>query len=298
MQKKVSIIIPFYSHKDWLAESLESVFSQTYSDYEVILVDDGSKEDISSLLEIYKGRLSYYKQENKGPAAARNFGITKAEGEYIAFEDSDDIWLPDKLEKQVSFMESRNLKWSHTGFYYWWPVKDKLKEINVDREYGDIYIQQHVSSKMATPCVMIERDVIINNNLRFPEQYRNGEDSAFWMALARISPVGLIQVPLAKIRMRGTNSYSHAIERFRIGADAYINYKNSSEQLPKGILRIKHIYYIYSKFFSGRVTPVKEFIAKCFWVIPYTIERVYVRRLARISYKDEKYILRKSAEAK
>ena len=288
----VSVIIPFYNHKEWLEESLDSVFGQTFSDFEVILVNDGSSEDVTELLKKYEGRVSYFKQENKGPAAARNFGISKARGKYIAFEDSDDIWHPRKLEKQVAFMETRNLKWSHTGFYYWWPETNRLKVINVEREYGDIFIQQHISSKMATPCVMIEREVITKNELEFPTQYRNGEDSAFWMALAKISPVGLIQEPLAKIRMRGSNSYSHAIERFGIGAEAFLKYRNGTEKIPKGIIRIKRIYYFYNKIFSGRITPFKEFIAKCFWTIPYCIERVYVRRLAKNSNKDEVYILR------
>jgi glycosyltransferase involved in cell wall biosynthesis len=289
----VSVIIPFFSHRDWLEESLDSVSSQTFTDFEVILINDGSSEDVSELLKKYDGKVRYYSQENKGPAAARNLGMSKAKGKYIAFEDSDDIWLPKKLEKQVAFMEARGLKWSHTGFYYWWPETDRLKEINVEREYGDIYIQQHISSKMATPCVMIEREVIINNRLEFPTQYRNGEDSAFWMALARISPVGLIQEPFAKIRMRGSNSYSHAIDRFGLGAEAYLRYSNSTEIIPKGIIRIKRIYYFYSKFFSGKITPLKEFVAKCFWTLPYFIERVYVKKLARNSNKDEVYILRK-----
>lgn len=292
MEITVSIIIPFYSHKDWLIESLESVFNQTFNNFEVILVNDGSKEDISDIIEKYKNRISYYAQTNQGPAAARNLGISKAVGKYISFEDSDDIWLPQKLEKQVAFMEERQLNWSHTGFCYWWPGTNRTKAIVVNREYGDIYLQQHISVKMATPCVMINRDFMLKHQLRFPEQYRNGEDSALWMALAKLSPVGLLQEPLAKIRMRGTNSFSHAIERFNIGAEAYINYKNSDEPLPSFIINIKHIYYVYSKLFSGKITPVKEFLAKCLWTLPYCLERIYVKRIAKMSNKDEKYIIR------
>ena len=298
MQKKVSVIIPFYSHKEWLAESLQSVYNQTFQDFEVILVNDGSKEDISDILDLYEGRLLYFFQENKGPASARNFGILKATGEYVAFEDSDDIWEAAKLEKQVAFMEEQQLVWSHTGFSYWWPESRKKKTINVDLEYGDIYFQRQIASKMATPCVMIRRDFLLESGLLFPENIRNGEDSELWTEIARRHPIGLIQEPLVKVRMRGGNSYACAIDRFRLWSEKYEKLKDNADNLPKGIIRIKRIYHIYAKMFTGPKTAFKEFLAKCLWTIPYTIERVYVKRLARMSTKEERYIVRYSGEAK
>ena len=99
MNKKVSVIIPFYSRLDWLYEAIESVLAQTYPIHEIILVNDGSKEDLTEFLDKYGKRIIYLKQENAGPAAARNNGIRRATGDYIAFEDSDDVWMPTKLEK-------------------------------------------------------------------------------------------------------------------------------------------------------------------------------------------------------
>ena len=292
MNPKVSIIIPFYSHKDWLEKSLESVFCQTFKDYEVILVNDGSSEDISDVVAKYKDQIYYFEQENKGPAAARNLGLKKAIGKYVAFEDSDDIWYPTKLEKQISFMEERKLVWSHTGFNYWWPETNNLRRIDVSNIYGDINLQCYISIKIATPCVMINRDFMVRNNLKFPENKRNGEDSDMWGAIAKLQPIGLVQEPLVNIRMRGFNSFSHAIERFQIGAEAYKKLKAGSKDIPKGIVRIKRIYYFYAKWFKGKVTPLKEFVAKCFWTLPYAIERVYVKKLIRKSNKDERFILR------
>lgn len=289
---KVSVIIPFYSHKEWLEESLNSVFTQTFQDFEVIIINDGSKEDISDILNKFEGKVIYLEQENKGPGAARNLGIRHANGKYIAFEDSDDIWLPEKLKMQVSFMEERDLVWSHTGFYYWWPDNDRLKNIKVDREYGDIHFQRYVTVKMATPCVMINKEYVFKDDFFFPEQYRNGEDGNLWNKIASKYPVGLIQTPLAKIRMRGTNSNTHAIERFRLEAEVYNRLKNNHADCPAGVIRIKHIYSFYSSFFKGEITPFKDFVAKCLWVLPYSIERVYVKYLAKISDKSEKYIIR------
>ena len=286
----VSIIIPFYSHKDWLIESLESVFAQSYSDYEVILVNDGSKEDIRDVLETYKGRIVYLEQENQGPAAARNYGMSVAKGKYIAFEDSDDLWLPNKLEEQVLFMEEKNLIWSHTGFYYWWPETGKLKDVCVDKDYGDIYVQRFISVKTATPCVMIRRDFLEKEQLRFPVNYRNGEDDVVWTAIARKSPLGLVNHPLAKIRMRGTNSNTHAIERFRNNDVLYKKLQEDIENIPRGVIHIKRIYHYYAKLFSGNITPFKEFLAKCLWTIPFSLERVYLKFFIKKSEEESRYI--------
>ena len=182
--------------------------------------------------------------------------------------------------------------WSHTGFYYWWPDDNKLKIVNVSRDYGDIYAQRLVSVKMATPCVVIKRQLLIDEDLTFPIEYRNGEDGHLFSQIARNHPVALIQEPLAKIRMRGTNSNSHAIERFRLEAETFDKLKKQMLASTPMLLIIKGIYKLYSRIFIGSITPFKEFLAKCFWTIPFGIERIYIRYLANHSNKDEKYILR------
>lgn len=108
MQKhhpKVSVIIATFNRGDMIVESLESVMNQTYTDFEVIVVDDGSTDNTEEALKPYFDRITYIRQDNAGAAAARNRGGEVAKGEYIAFQDSDDIWLPDKLKKQIAFFE-------------------------------------------------------------------------------------------------------------------------------------------------------------------------------------------------
>lgn len=239
----VSIIIPFYSHKEWLKESLESVFAQTFKDYEVILVNDGSKEDISDILDTFKEKIVYIEQDNKGPGAARNKGMSKAKGRFIAFEDADDIWLPNKLEKQIPFMDERNIIWSHTGFYNWWPDTNKLQQVNVSRDYGDIFVQRLISVRTATPCIVINRDFLISNDLKFPEDIRIGEDGAFYTSISKICPIGLVLQPLTKVRMRGSNSNTNAVERFRLNATSYLRLKDNRD-CPHLVVFIKKIYYL------------------------------------------------------
>lgn len=107
---KVSVIIPAYNSSEMIGETLDSVFAQTFTDYEVVLVNDGSPDTakFEKNIEAYLDKIVYIKQENKGAGAARNLAIENARGELLAFLDSDDIWLPEYLETQVKFLENKN----------------------------------------------------------------------------------------------------------------------------------------------------------------------------------------------
>ncbi|MFW6388347.1 MAG: glycosyltransferase family 2 protein, partial [Desulfohalobiaceae bacterium] len=100
----VSVIIPTYNRGHWLPRAMYSVLEQSYSSLELIVVDDGSTDQTPSILQkIADSRFIYLRQQNQGVAAARNLGIKKAKGEYIALLDSDDLWLLQKLQMQLEF---------------------------------------------------------------------------------------------------------------------------------------------------------------------------------------------------
>ncbi|PJM76389.1 glycosyltransferase family 2 protein [Bifidobacterium felsineum] len=100
---KVSIIIPTYNRESTLKRSINSILNQTYKSFELIIVDDGSTDKTKEVVNSFNdGRIIYLYQQNKGACAARNYGISIARGKYIAFQDSDDEWLPNKLEMQLS----------------------------------------------------------------------------------------------------------------------------------------------------------------------------------------------------
>ena len=111
---KVSVIIPTYNRAKLIKRSILSVLNQTYQNFEIIVVDDGSADDTKSVVESFNNpKIRYIRHDiNKGQSAARNTGIKNAKGKYIAFQDSDDEWLPEKLEKQMSCFESPS---SHSG---------------------------------------------------------------------------------------------------------------------------------------------------------------------------------------
>lgn len=102
---RASAIITTFNRRDFLLEAVDSVLGQTYRDFELIVVDDGSTDGTGETLKIYGDKLIYAYQNNQGVSAARNRGIELARGEFIAFLDSDDLWLPKKLQIQIAFME-------------------------------------------------------------------------------------------------------------------------------------------------------------------------------------------------
>lgn len=105
---KVSVCIPTYNRKEYLKETLESVFAQTYRDYEVVIIDDGSTDGTDQMIKQIDGPIKYFHQENHGVSDARNKLIDKAEGEYITFIDSDDILLPYAIEELMEIVENRD----------------------------------------------------------------------------------------------------------------------------------------------------------------------------------------------
>src|SRR5437870_2295504 len=108
---KISIIIPAYNATSYIGETLESAFAQTFIEYEVIVVNDGSPdtEAFERVLDPYGDRIRYLKQENRGASAARNTGLRAARGEFIAFLDADDLWLPNYLNEQMAFIREHDV---------------------------------------------------------------------------------------------------------------------------------------------------------------------------------------------
>jgi len=116
----VSIIMPAYNSEKYLSESIDSVLSQEYKNWELVIVDDCSNDSTPEIIKKYEmnnSKIKYYRlDENSGPAKARNKAIDLAKGEYLAFLDSDDIWFSDKLKKQISFMEKNNYNFTCTSY--------------------------------------------------------------------------------------------------------------------------------------------------------------------------------------
>ena len=149
-QPLVSVVIPFYSGIEWLFEAIESVLAQTYENIEIIIINDGSPEDLSEFVKEYNDKIRYVHQENRGAAAARNVGINLSKGEYIAFLDADDIWMPNKLKEQIYLMIKNKADWSHTN-YVKFGSDGKNKVIDVSNFEGNVFPLSIISNPIATP---------------------------------------------------------------------------------------------------------------------------------------------------
>lgn len=106
MPPLISCIVPVYNGEKYLDETLDSIFAQTYRPLEVIVIDDGSTDGTGNLVKARTEEVIYVLQDNAGPAAARNVGIATASADYLAFIDADDLWLPDKLTRQMELFDA------------------------------------------------------------------------------------------------------------------------------------------------------------------------------------------------
>jgi glycosyltransferase involved in cell wall biosynthesis len=117
----VSCIVPVFNGERFLGAALDSILAQTHQPLEVIVIDDGSRDGTSKVAARHAGRITYLHQANQGPAAAKNVGIGVARGEYVSFLDADDVWLPEKLARQVALFRRRpEVHLSFTAFQNFW----------------------------------------------------------------------------------------------------------------------------------------------------------------------------------
>ncbi|NMD10886.1 MAG: glycosyltransferase family 2 protein, partial [Acidobacteria bacterium] len=201
---KVSVIIPFYAGAGWLEEAVGSAVRQTYENTEIILVNDGSPEDVGGVLGRFAGKIRYFHKDNGGPGSARNLGIENSAGEFIAFLDSDDVWEERKIEKQLGLMTATGAAWSHTGYTLFRGGNPRRAEKTVDVSAcrGDVFLRCLRSAPIATPCVMIRAEILRESpNLRFSEKMRYGQDSLFWINLAARYPLAAVPEVLTRVRI-------------------------------------------------------------------------------------------------
>ncbi len=289
-QPLVSIVIPFFSGVNWLKEALSSVQNQTYKNIEVLVINDGSNENISDISEINNINIRMINKENGGPASARNLGIEESSGKYIAFLDSDDIWLPEKLFKQISFMESHEYVWSQHSYKMFWEESDRTKVVNTKRYTGNVYKDCFISFKIQTSCVVVLRSVLIENNIRFPLQKRYGQDNDFYRQLAKNYTLGHVDDILSKFRIRGSNAGFRAKVQLDDKASTWREIKNNNEVLnllPKPITLAYKNTVISSNIinFLGKKhiknSNIIEFISKMLYVLPYVTFKIYAKKQVR-----------------
>jgi teichuronic acid biosynthesis glycosyltransferase TuaG len=218
----ISVVIPVYNNSQWIGATIQSVIDQQYRNLEIIVVDDGSKDntwqviqDLSAMYPMIKG----FQIENGGQGRARNFGVKQAKGDWIAFIDSDDLWLPGKLERQLHQSLLSGIDMSFTNGYiclnndleltrYPFGVPDRIYQGEDDVQHF------HIQNRVPTSSVMIKRKVFIAAG-GFPESraIQNAEDYYLWTKLLTLghSLMGMSEI-LLKYRVHEGSSTAEEVK--------------------------------------------------------------------------------------
>jgi len=205
---KFSVVIPTFNRSNAVCKAIGSVLAQSYKDYEIIVVDDGSTDNTQEMLKQFDGKIRYFYQENKGVSAARNRGIREARGEWIAFLDSDDIWLPEKLRWQhkiidmdpdINFIFTDIEQFNKSGVVRASMMrsshnnrkKRSFKQAILNEEfnngkvlYGFLYTEMLIFGNMpSTPTVIVKRECLEKVGF-FNEDLLISEDSELWLRIS------------------------------------------------------------------------------------------------------------------
>lgn len=216
---KVTVIIPTYNRREYVQEAIDSVITQTFHDYDIIVIDDGSTDGTREALpERYGDQIHYVWQTNQGESAARNHALARATGHYIAFLDSDDLWLPDKLDKQVALLEQQQD--IGAAFCQAWIINEFGQRIAAN-PLGEGLADERLTlenlcldNDVVGPSTALVRRNIFDQVGGFDAQIHYGEDWDLWLRIAAEHRLVTIPEPLASLRRhQGTQSYYPSPEK-------------------------------------------------------------------------------------
>lgn len=219
-KEKVSIIIPTYNREHLIQRAIKSVLNQSYGEFELLIVDDGSTDNTEEVVrQIKDDRIRYIRcEENKGAAAARNRGIAEAKYDYIAFQDSDDEWYPSKLEKQMKVMLESSEK---TGVVYCEYHYDGVngvegispsREIPLEQKQGYIFPELLAGNMIGTPTMLVKKECFDKVGL-FNEKFPCLEDYELVLRIAREYEVGFVPECMVEVHAN-TESVTNNVEGY------------------------------------------------------------------------------------
>ena len=216
----MSVIIPTYNRSSCLGRAIDSVLDQTFTGFELMVVDDGSTDKTAELLETYGNRLKVIRQSNRGVSAARNAGILASRGELIALLDSDDSWLPRKLEQQVAFFRSRPEALIGQTQEIWIRNGRRINPKKRHQKFSGMIFEKSLPLCLVSPsAVMIRRSLLEEVGL-FDETLPACEDYDLWLRITWKYPVHLIETPLIVKRGGHADQLSAMpeLDKYRIAA--------------------------------------------------------------------------------
>lgn len=241
----VDVIIPVFNGQDYIIQAIQSIETQTVDPNRIIVIDDGSTDNTGDLVRSYKCRipLDYHSQENRGLSAARNAGITRSHAEFIAFLDADDVWYPQKIEKQLAVMA--NKEFSSLGVVYCQydtidqaglPIKS-FYIVAIDLSVrGNVFDKLLQANKVVSSGsgVLIRRDCFEKVGL-FDERMQAFEDWDMWIRLAKYYQFDFSPDTLVRIRRHNNNmqrDISHMFKNSLVFFDKWIQNLPTNSRIP------------------------------------------------------------------
>lgn len=222
----VSVVTPVYNAADFLKETIESVLQQSYQDFEYLLVDDCSTDNSADIIKKFANtdsRIKYIKLDtNSGAAVARNTGIENAKGRYIAFIDSDDVWYPEKLTKQLKFMTEQNEAFTYTGYEHITEDGEVQSAPSFPKRLN--YSGLLKNTAIACSTVVIDREIIGDFSMPL---VRKGQDTATWLKILRDHDYAyLVDEVLNQYRGREGSLSSNKLDALKRTWNTYRNLEN------------------------------------------------------------------------
>lgn len=313
MTLTVSVIIPTYNRSNYVQQAVESVLNQTYNDYEILVIDDGSTDDTKRLLEKYADRIKYVYQTNQKVGAARNNGIRHAQGKYIAFLDSDDLWLPQKLERDVAYFEANpQVGLVYSNVIYFSDEGANLYTRRMKSPSGDVLEKIIIDNFVVTSTVVVKRECLDRVGL-FNEDLdlASSEDWEMWVRVASQYPLGYISEASTKSRIHHSKLMGNpeGMERSILRGLEIIW---TNENLLPRISHLKnrsyaslYTYIAINYYASGQMAKAREYLKEAVGIHPpqlfdrkfvYTFLRSLLGRKVSQFLRKQKYLIKRNRE--
>lgn len=270
----VSVIIPTYNRANLVGKAIKSVLSQTYQDFEIIVIDDGSTDNTEEVIRSFKDKkVKYIKKykKNKGISVARNIGIKMARGKYIALLDSDDEWLPEKLDKQSKVLQSESpevgvvCSWSYN-------IDEKGNYISkrcLPKKGGYIYEDLLSTNPISVPTVLIRKECFNRVGL-FDDLLNAQEDWDMWIRIAKYYRFALIKVPLVKYRLHSNQISKNLGVKIITANRILVKHANELKKRPR--VHSKHYFYIGNRLcHMGKTKEGRKYLIKAISLYPFCI---------------------------
>ncbi len=231
---QVSIVIPAYKVAAYIADSLESVFAQTFKDYEIVLINDGSPDtaEFEKSVAPFRDKIIYLENENCGASISRNIAIENSRGEFLAFLDGDDIWKPNYLESQMDFLTANNLEMVYCDAeLFGGSVYDGGNYMQTSPSNGEVNFESllNLDCNVITSGTIVRRETVLNAGM-FEWEKNRAHDFVLWLKIAQAGArIGYQKKVLLKYRVRSDSLSGDSHERVQREIDVFHRVENLFE---------------------------------------------------------------------